>query len=151
MPETTRTLRARIIYDYDADLSYLEQPEFAGTDPDDIESLAVVAEALCPCCGRWEGLSASLWGIDVMQDDRTVWDLPYEGDPATALRSPDVEGGTYTDEQLAQMVADAPHGRGRAYVADVALDVLSEARSDLEPPTLERMTDASNADDQRLR
>lgn len=137
-----REPRARVIYDPEPDWSYLEQDVFGwdgetfgafGPIVDGVEygSLAVVAEALCPCCDRWESLSASLWGIDVAADDRSLIGVPYEGDPMTPLVRPDVEGGTYAAEELRAWLVTSSPGQGRHHLAEVALEVLEEARDEL--------------------
>lgn len=125
-------LRVRVIYDPHPDLSYLDQDEFADTDPDDIVSLAVLAEVRCPCCERWDMTSSALWGIDFMDNDRSLLGIPYEGDPFDGMRGasghPD---GTYSEAELRSWLEEFDPRQGRHYLATVALEVLDEARREL--------------------
>lgn len=137
-----RELRARVIYDPDPDWSWLTQPEFGWdgetygpygpvVQGEEYVALAVVAEELCPCCGRWDTTPASLWGISVLDSDRSLIGVPYEGDPETVLRHPSPPDGTYTVEELRSWLDEFAPGTGRHHLATGALEVLDEARADL--------------------
>ena len=60
--------RLCVQFDQDADLSYLDQPEFADTNREDIVSYYVVAERECESCGHWNVVD-SLGGCEFMEAD----------------------------------------------------------------------------------
>lgn len=69
-----RSVRIRIEFDDDADLSYLDQAEFADVDPASITSWGVIVETACGCCDTWSVVD-SVWGCDL--ESSTDWTGAY--------------------------------------------------------------------------